>query len=261
MEDGHKSIALNPDLAINSSEQNITPSAEETRPKSDKKEKSTAYELFQILIYALLFAYIVRTFFIQGFKIPTGSMEDTLLIGDFLLVNKFVYGARTPETIPMTDIEIPQFRLPAVREPKPGDVIVFKFPPDPTVDYIKRCVGVAGQTVEIKDKAVFVDGQPFSEIIQPEGLKFEDPEIIPRNKGYEAVFPKDAGSRDNYGPVVVPDGYVFVLGDNRDRSYDSRQWGFVPRENIIGKALFIFWSNASNNNLDVRWDRIGKIID
>ncbi|MBX7151875.1 signal peptidase I [bacterium] len=261
MEDAQKAVALNQELAINSSEQNISPSEVGANSKSRKKEKSTTYELFQILIYALLFAYIVRTFFIQGFKIPTGSMEDTLLVGDFLLVNKFIYGATTPETLPLTDIEIPQWRLPAIRDPKPGDVIVFKFPPDPTVDYIKRCVGVAGQTVEIRDKAVLVDGHPFSEVIQPEGLKFEDPEIIPRNKGYESMYPKDAGSRDNYGPVTIPDGYVFVLGDNRDRSYDSRQWGFVPRENIIGKALFVFWSNASDNNLDVRWDRIGKMIN
>ena len=228
---------------------------------SERKQKSKTAELFQITFYALLFAYIIRLFFIQAFKIPTGSMENTLLVGDLLLVNKFIYGAKTPEKIPFTDIKIPQYRLPAWREPRSGDVIVFKFPPDPMVDYIKRCVAVEGQTVEIKDKALFVDGKPFNEIIDPPGLKFDDPEIIPRNKGYESVYPKDAGSRDNYGPVKVPEGFLFAMGDNRDRSYDSRQWGFIPHEYVIGKALMVYWSNASEDNLDIRWPRIGMIVE
>ncbi len=229
--------------------------------EKQKKEKSKTYELVQIAFYALFFAYVIRVFFVQAFKIPTGSMEDTLLIGDLLLVNKFIYGARTPETLPFTDFRIPQLQLPAIREPKPGDVVIFKFPPDPSVDYIKRCVAIEGQTVEIRDKAVFVDGKPFKEISDPPGLKFEDPETIPQDKGYESVVPKDAGSRDNYGPITVPNGFLFVMGDNRDRSYDSRQWGLVPMENLIGRALMIYWSTASDNNLDIRWSRIGKIVE
>ncbi len=225
------------------------------------KPRSKTAELFQIACYALLFAYIIRVFFVQAFKIPTGSMENTLLVGDLLLVNKFIYGPKTPETIPFTDIKIPQYRLPAWREPQSGDVIVFKFPQDPLVDYIKRCVAVAGQTVEIRDKVLFVDGRPFSETINPPGLKFEDPEIIPRDKGYESVYPKDAGSRDNYGPVKIPDGFLFAMGDNRDRSYDSRQWGFVPRDYVIGKAMMVYWSTASDDNMDIRWSRIGMIVE
>lgn len=231
------------------------------RPISFKKEKSKTLELFQIALYALLFAYIIRIFFVQAFKIPTGSMEDTLLVGDLLLVNKFVYGARTPDKIPFTEIKIPQYQLPALHEPHSGDVIVFKFPPDPMVDYIKRCIAVAGQTVEIKDKVVYVDGKPFTDNVNPPGLKFEDPEIIPRDKGYETVYPKNAGSRDNYGPVTVPKGFLFTMGDNRDRSYDSRQWGFVPREYVIGKALMVYWSTASDDNLDIRWSRIGMLVE
>jgi signal peptidase I len=226
-----------------------------------QKQKSKTAELFQIACYALLFAYIIRMFFVQAFKIPTGSMENTLLVGDLLLVNKFIYGARAPDAIPFTDIKIPQYQLPAIREPRSGDVIVFKFPPDPMVDYIKRCVAVAGQTVEIRDKVVYVDGKPFSEIIDPAGLKFEDPEIIPRDKGYGSVYPKNAGSRDNYGPVKVPEGFLFAMGDNRDRSYDSRQWGFIPREYVIGKALMVYWSTASEDNFDIRWSRIGMMVE
>jgi signal peptidase I len=229
--------------------------------EKNKKSKSKTYELVQIAFYALLFAYIIRVFFVQAFKIPTGSMEDTLLIGDLLLVNKFIYGAKTPETIPFTDVKIPQLQLPSIRDPKPGDVVIFKFPPDPSVDYIKRCVAVAGQAVEIKNKNVFVDGRLFKTISDPPGLKFEDPETVPRNKGYEVIVPKGAGSRDNYGPVIVPEGYLFVMGDNRDRSYDSRQWGFVPMENIIGEALMIYWSTASEDNFDIRWSRIGTLVE
>jgi len=213
------------------------------------------------LLRLLVLTSLIRIFIIQPLKIPTGSMEDTLLIGDFLLVNKFIYGAKTPDRIPLTDIEIPQWQLPAIRPPHSGDVIVFKFPPDPTVNYIKRCIATEGQSVEIKDKVLYVDGVLFKDYCDPPGLKFEDPEIIPRDKGYEAIYPKDAGSRDNYGPVTVPPGYLFAMGDNRDRSYDSRQWGFVPMQNLIGKAMVIWWSTASDNNLDIRWDRIGQGIE
>lgn len=238
-------------------------SAETGEPASRPavRTKSKLYELLQIAVFAFLFAVIIKTFFIQAFKIPTGSMEDTLLVGDYLLVNKFVYGARTPTTVPFTDIRVRSWRLPAVRQPGPGDVVVFRHPQDPTIDYIKRCVAVGGQTVEIRNKVVLVDGVPFSRISRPPGLRFEDPEIIPREKGYDAVYPKEAGSRDNYGPVTVPDGHIFALGDNRDRSYDSRHWGFIPLDNVIGEAMCIYWSTASDDPLDIRWKRIGKIVE
>ena len=170
-------------------------------------------------------------------------MEDTLLIGDRLFASKFIYGAR----IPMTDIRV--FK---VRDPKPGDVVVFKFPnPDPTAaaeDYIKRCIAVEGQTVEIRDKKVYVDGELFE---LPEHGKFIDP----------TVQPARYGPRDNMPPTVVPENCLFAMGDNRDNSYDSRFWGFVPYDNLKGKALFIYWSiNPDAPVYDIfhkfRWSRI-----
>ncbi len=227
---------------------------------ADAKKTSATRELVHILLFALVFSYLIKTFLFQPFKIPTGSMEDTLLVGDLLLVNKFIYGATTPETIPFTGIEIPHWRFPAIDQPKPGDVLVFKYPPDPTINYIKRCIAVAGQVVEIRNKTVFVDGQRLSAVNDVPGLKFEDPEIVARDKGYEAVYPEGAGSRDNYGPVTVPAGHVFAMGDNRDRSVDSRHWGFVPMDYLIGKAYAILWSSEPGNSLHVRWSRIGQSI-
>ncbi len=227
------------------------------------KESKKTSELIKIAVLSIVLAIVIRVFFLQAFKIPTGSMEDTLLTGDLILVNKLIYGAKTPEYLPLIflDIPIPQYQFPAFREPAQGDVLVFKFPPDPSIDYIKRCIALPGQTVEIKNKRIIVDGKPFDEISNPEGLKFEDPETIPFDKGYESVYPKGSGSRDNYGPVTVPADHFFVMGDNRDRSYDSRHWGFVPRNHLIGKAILIYWSTELNDNTKVRWSRAGKFIE
>ncbi len=145
--------------------------------------------------------------------------------------------------------------------PKPGDVIIFKFPNDPDIDYIKRCVALENQTVMIREKKLFIDGVLFGMDSLNPNLKHEDPDIIAFDQGYENVYPVGAGSRDNYGPVVVPPGHVFVLGDNRDRSYDSRKWGFVPVENIIGKAMIIYWSHSPDDDFNIRWSRIGKIVE
>lgn len=227
---------------------------------AEPRKTSATRELVHILIFALVFSYVIKTFLFQPFKIPTGSMENTLLVGDLLLVNKFIYGATTPETLPFTNVEIPHWRLPAPDEPRPGDVLVFKYPPDPSINYIKRCIAVGGQTVEIRDKKVFVDGVALDEANVVAGLKFEDPEIIARGKGYEAVYPDGAGSRDNYGPVTVPPGHVFAMGDNRDRSVDSRHWGFIPMDYVIGKAFAIIWSSEPSNSLDIRWHRIGQTV-
>lgn len=236
------------------------PDSQGNTEQGSSKRRNRVLELLQIAGFAFFLALLIKIFVVQAFKIPTGSMEDTLLIGDLLLVNKLVYGARTPESIPFTDIRLKQYRLPSFRDPQPGDVIVFRHPHDPGSDWIKRCIAVAGQTVEIRNKEVFVDGQSFREICDPPGLKFADPDTIERGKGYEAVYPKHAGSRDNYGPVTVPEGTFFAMGDNRDRSYDSRHWGFVPLDHIIGEAIFVYWSTSSSNPLDIRWGRIGKVI-
>jgi len=226
-------------------------------PNSSKKLK----DLLKVAVLAIVLAYFLKTFVIQPYKIPSGSMENTLLPGDFIIANKMIYGAKSPATLPFTDIPLPQFRLPAFREPKGGDVIIFKFPHDPDVDYIKRCIAVENEIVEIRNKKIFVNGIPFAPDSLNPNLKFEDSDIIEYDKGYESVFPPGAGSRDNYGPVTVPPAHVFVLGDNRDRSFDSRKWGFVPRELIIAKAMFIYWSHSPEDDFLIRWDRIGKTVE
>ncbi len=177
---------------------------------------------------ALVLALCIKTSIVEAYKIPSGSMEDTLKVGDFLLANKFIYGSRLP--IPFVDVRLPDFR-----DPLPGDVVIFKYPLDPDVNYIKRCIAVSGQTVEIRNKQVYVDGQPIE---LPEHGKYEATHAEPfhRPRGQQL------GTRDNMPLVTVPPNALFVMGDNRDRSSDSRFWGFVPRENVLGKAMIVHWS-------------------
>ena len=225
------------------------------------RKKSIVREYAETIGIAVVLALVIRTFVVQAFRIPSGSMEDTLLVGDFLLASKFIYGSK----IPFLNI-----RLPSIRDPEPGDVIIFKYPEDPSRDFIKRCVAVPGQTVEIRDKALYVDSQPLPD---PPLAKYVDPKIYP--KGY--------GVRDNHDPVRVPAGQVFVMGDNRDNSRDSRYWGFVPIENVKGKAMILYWSWSPDRRAPqyrnllsvpemffynlirfpwrVRWARIGTMIN
>jgi signal peptidase I len=186
------------------------------------------WDFVKQMAIALVLALCIKTSIVEAYKIPSGSMEDTLLVGDFLLANKFLYGSRLP--IPFVDL-----RLPDIRDPKPGDVVIFKYPLDPNVNYIKRCVAVAGQTVEIRNKQLYVDGEP---IPLPAHGKFDsggrDPFVHP--------FGSQLGTRDNMPLLKVPPDSLFVMGDNRDRSSDSRFWGFVPRENILGQAMIVHWS-------------------
>ncbi len=186
------------------------------------KRKSTLREYTESLAIALILAFIIKTSLVEAYKIPSGSMEDTLLVGDFLLANKFIYGAK----IPLLDI-----RLPAVREPRPGDVIIFKFPLNQKQNYIKRLVATQGQTVEIRNKHLFVDGK---EVLLPSRGKFTDDNTI--------IVKAGENGRDNFGPVKVPPGKLFVMGDNRDNSYDSRFWGFLDRRLVQGKAMVLHWS-------------------
>ncbi len=200
------------------------------------KKKSTFREYAEAIIVALLLALFIRTFVIQAFKIPSGSMEPTLLIGDHILVNKFIYGIK----IPFTSV-----RLVPLKKPQRGDVVVFIYPLDPSKDFIKRVVAVEGDTVKITNKKLLING---SEAADPHAVYKED-----------TVFPVEIQKRDNFGPVTVPAGSIFVLGDNRDRSLDSRFWGFVPLEDLRGKAFIIYWSwNSQETN--VRWNRIGHLI-
>jgi signal peptidase I len=246
------------------------------KPLPAKKTKSQFREYGEAIFVALLAALVLRTFVVQAFRIPTGSMKDTLLIGDFLLVNKFVYGARTPDSIPFLNISLPLMRLPAFKEPQPGDIIVFKYPIDEKLDYIKRCIAVGGQTVEIREGEVYVNGVPEG---SREPLEKEyDPEeghyvlyykiTTPRGKTYTIRHYADHNLKsetENYGPVRVPEGHYFMMGDNRDNSADSRFWGFLPVRNVVGEALVIYWSWDKQVPLyrvlnKVRWMRIGDLI-
>jgi signal peptidase I len=186
-----------------------------------------------------LIALFIRTFVVQAFKIPSGSMEPTLLVGDYILVNKFIYGIR----IPYTDIKFFQFK-----KPQRGDVIVFIFPLDPSKDFIKRVIGTEGEKVEIIDKKLYINDR----LIEDPWGHFRTTGMI----GY--VQPME-----NFGPVVVPRDSLFVLGDNRDNSEDSRFWGFLRVNAVLGKAFLIYFSwdwNAENLFHKVRWSRIGKLI-
>ncbi len=206
-----------------------------------KKRKSQIRETVEAILVAFAIALLIRTFVIQAFKIPSGSMIPTLLIGDHLLVNKFLLG--TPVDVPFTNIHL--FRMPGLRKPQRGDIVVFKYPEGPTRDFIKRIVGIEGDRIEIKNKTLFVNGR----------------KLVESYAQYADSFVKPAGmdKRDNFGPVTVPKGSVFVMGDNRDQSYDSRFWGFVETSEIKGKAIIIYWSWDSENTW-VRFDRIGGLI-
>ncbi len=178
---------------------------------------------------AIVLALIIKTGVVEAYKIPTASMEDTLLIGDFLLANKFVYGAELP---------LVGWKLPAISEPERGDVIIFTFPGDGVTKYIKRCVALPGDIVEVKDKVLYVNGE---RVPDAEHAKHVDT----TKSGKQIIQPRQPGgrdSRDNFGPHPVPRNGYFMMGDNRDNSYDSRYWGAVPRELILGEALAVHWS-------------------
>ncbi len=214
------------------------------------KPKNKNLETLQAILIAIFAALILRQFVIAAYKIPTSSMEDTLLVGDFLLVNKFVYGARTPDWIgiPFTRVGF--------------NIVVFKYPRDPHLEYIKRCVAVGGQTVEVINKDLYVDGKRFPD---PPHLKHIDPYTYSREQNYFGTFQPGLGSRDNFGPYKVPFHYYFMMGDNRDNSSDSREWGPVPPRNIVGKPLIIYlsWdSEVPGYRIlhKIRWNRLGSII-
>ncbi len=203
-------------------------------------QKSTAREYFESICVAVILALFVRTFVVQAFKIPTGSMENNLLIGDHLLVNKFVFA---PTATAVEDTLLPID--PIAR----GDIIVFKYPEDPERDFIKRTIGLPGETLELRNKKVFINGTMLDEPYV---------QYLWTPSDEEGAFDFDV--RMTYGPVTVPEGQYFMMGDNRDNSQDSRYWGFLPREYIKGKALFVYFSfgdEAGSNILSsVRWNRL-----
>jgi signal peptidase I len=237
--------------------------------QGDTRKKPRWQEYGESIFIALALALIIRAFLVQAFSIPSGSMEPTLLVGDYLLVNKLAYGIRNPFT---NNVLIP------LGTPQRGDVVVFLYPQDTSKDYIKRVIGLPGDRVEIRNKKLYLNGQlteipPPSKDPNASHAVYRDPEITPTE-------------RDNLGPVVVPKDSFFVMGDNRDRSYDSRFWGFVPMKDLRGRAFIIYFSWAGSGQpqatllpslfeglkglvltsswdsrtFRVRWDRIGKII-
>lgn len=242
--------------------------------KKEKEKKNIFREYTEAILVALVAAMILRSLVVQAFRIPTGSMKDTLLIGDFLLVNKFIYGVRTPDRIPFTDIQLPYTKLPAFKQPKRGEIVVFKYPLDKKLDYIKRCVALPGQTVEVRKGELFIDGKPEgkSEFVKREFDPGEGAYIlyykITMDNGKEYTIRHYDGRNkdyDNFGPVRVPKDHYFMMGDNRDNSADSRVWGFLPKDNIVGEALIIYWSWNKRPPLyqlhrKIRFTRIGDLI-
>jgi len=196
-------------------------------------------EYGEALVVAILLAVAIRGAVVQAFKIPSGSMLPTLQIGDHLLVSKFLYGVRIPYT---------GTRVFRIRSPRRGDIVVFAYPQDDSKDFIKRVIGVPGDQVEIRDKKVIINGEPIDD---PWGVHVD-----------RATYPEgyENGRRDNFGPVTVPPGEYFMMGDNRDRSYDSRFWGFVEDARIKGKAFIMYWSWDSEN-MRPRFDRIGRLVN
>ncbi len=271
---------------------------EEKEPKKPvvKTQKQRVIEFWKNLLFAAVAAFLIKTFLIETSRVPTGSMEQTIKVGDFLFVNKFVYGSSSPRNVPFTNIELPYFQMPALRDPHRGDIVVFEYPGDrdemasPEItNYVKRCIGVPGDTIEIVDKVVFVNGK---EAPRPSHIQYINNYCTPKGIPNPRIFPKGSDfNEDNYGPIVVPkkgdviklttdnvekwrtiidrelgkrsvtvegnqimiDGkpvksytlqkdYYFMMGDNRDDSADSRFWGFVPRDKVIGQAFMIYWS-------------------
>jgi signal peptidase I len=233
--------------------------------ESEEPKKSTLREYFEALLIAMIFVNFARIFIFQAFKIPTGSMIDNLLIGDHIVVNKFIYGAPGPA---------PLDGLFAVREIRRGDIVVFRYPEQPDTDFVKRVIGLPDETIMIRDKTVYVDGVELDEPY----VFHADPSVFPE----EEELPEPYRSRDQFGPWVVPRGSYFVMGDNRDRSNDSRYWGPVRRELIKGRAFLVYWSYrgvpaapgappaerlrelagvAANFFTATRWDRTFLIVD
>jgi len=211
--------------------------SERSAEHEDNGEKRGRWrENLEAILVAIVIALFIRTFVVQAFKIPSGSMKQTLQIGDHILVNKFIYG-----------IKIPYWRktLVPVKDPQRGDIIVFKFPEDPEKDFIKRVVGVGGDVIEGRDKKLYINHKPV------------DHDYGVYTDSY--IYPKNMRKRDNFGPITVPENSLFVMGDNRDESYDSRFWGFVDLKAVSGKAFIVYWS-WDKENFGVRWNRLARIL-
>jgi signal peptidase I len=294
---------------------------EKKKPQAPASFSQKVKDFFREAAIVIIGFLLLNNFVIASFMVPTGSMENEVMTGDFLMVNKFIYGGSSPRNIPFTDVRLPWFRLPALKSVQRGDVIVFEFPgyreevhPEAFTYYLKRCMALAGDTLQIINRVVYVNGEraPI-----PRNMKFNYPRILPAGYADERIFPPGAPfNEDNYGPIVIPykgmkinltpdnlrmwetfieredhsvsvgssgniliDGspsetyvvarnYLFGMGDNRDNSLDSRFWGFVPADNIVGTPMIVYWSwdtdisifNIFEKIMSVRLNRLGTLI-
>ena len=213
--------------------------------EAEAPKKSIAREYTEAILIALLLALLIRTFIIQAFKIPSGSMESTLLIGDHILVSKFSYGTHIPNEIPFLNIKLFDDIVLFSEIPQRGDIIVFKFPKDEKRDFIKRVIGLPGDFLEVRRQKVYINDKLYEDTHAQHTDPASNDSLVPR---------------DDFGPVLVPEEYVFVMGDNRENSQDSRYWGFLNVKKIRGKALMIYWSWNRIENW-VRFERFGKILE
>jgi len=309
------------DEASADNRESLNSSEPQPQEQGGRLTRGRVMSFVKTLLFTILVALFLKTFIVEAYRIPSGSMENTLLVGDFLFVNKFVYGLRTPRYVPMTNLAIPSISFPALNRVERGDVIVFDFPGDreklsdpESTNYVKRCIGLPGDTVRILSGRVFVNGR---ELLLPPHAKRSEERYGGGWREEDQLFPP--GSKftlDDYGPLVVPKrgdvielspasferwkefihqeghtaditqegtvlidraassrytvqrDYYFVLGDNSGNSLDSRYWGFVPDENLIGEALIIYWSwdaelpasSLLGKLNSIRWERIGSLI-
>ena len=213
--------------------------------KTQIRKKSLTREYIEAILIALLLALLIRTFIVQAFKIPSGSMEKTLLIGDHILVSKFSYGTHIPNEIPFINTKLFDDIVLFSSVPERGDIIVFKFPKDETRDFIKRVIALPGDLLEVRRQKVFINNKPYKDARARHTESPSDSPLVPR---------------DDFGPILIPESHVFVMGDNRENSQDSRYWGYLNVKKIRGKALIIYWSWDRINSW-IRFERFGKILE
>ncbi len=223
----------------------MTNKTDDLADKAQSPKKSVAREYTEAILIALLLALLIRTFIVQAFKIPSGSMKNTLLIGDHILVSKFSYGTHIPNEIPFINIKLFDDIVLFSRVPKRGDIIVFKFPKDETRDFIKRVIGLPGDKLKVRRQKVYINNKPYEDTHARHTDSPSDSPLVPR---------------DDFGPILIPDDHVFVMGDNRENSQDSRYWGYLNVKKIRGKAQIIYWSWDRIENW-VRFERFGKILE
>ncbi len=223
----------------------MTNKTDDPTEETKVQKKSLTREYTEAILIALLLALLIRTFIVQAFKIPSGSMENTLLIGDHILVSKFSYGTHIPNEIPFINVRLFDDIVLFSSAPERGDIIVFKFPKDETRDFIKRVIGLPGDLLEVRRQKVYINNEPYDDARARHTESPSDSPLVPR---------------DDFGPILIPDGHVFVMGDNRENSQDSRYWGYLNVKKIRGKALMIYWSWDQIESW-VRFERFGKILE